>query len=124
MSCMKSRSFSAFFVLLMVLCSLFLAVCTPVRESLRFQLSDATASLKTSQGREAKQLHEYNTVMVRLPAARLLLSAVQPIAVREENRAEELKKTRNALRKQKKELESGSVNDPDQDQAEGEADEH
>ena len=119
----KTGKLPALFVALMLLFCLFLAVLTPVHESLHFRLTDTAASLKTSQGREAKQEHEYNLVMIRLPAARLLLGSVQPLTALEEQKAEDLKQTRNTLRKKKKNLESQAGESSETQQEAGDADE-
>ena len=61
--------------------------------------------------------------MIRLPAARLLLGSVQPLTALEEQKAEDLKQTRNALRKKKKNLESQAGESSETQQEAGDSDE-
>ena len=51
----RKSVFPVLFVLVMLLCVLFIAWYLPTVSSMRFRLQDANVSLETSQGRERKQ---------------------------------------------------------------------
>lgn len=101
----RKSLFPVFFVLVMLLCVLFVAWYLPSVSDLRFRLQDAQISLETSQGRERKQQHEYDEAVEALAAAREELSLVQPLADQAAEEKKAMKEERNSLRKTKKELE-------------------
>ena len=97
--------FPVIFVLVMLLCVLFIAWYLPTVSSLRFRLQDANVSLETSQGRERKQQHEYDETVEALTAAQDELARVQPLADQAAEEKKALKEERKQLRQEKKELE-------------------
>ena len=101
----RKSVFPVLFVLVMLLCVLFIAWYLPTVSSMRFRLQDANVSLETSQGRERKQQHEYDETVEALAAAQEELSRVQPLADQEEKKKKALKEERKQLRQEKKELE-------------------
>lgn len=101
----KKSFFPVVFVLVMLLCVLFIAWYLPTVSSLRFRLQDANVSLETSQGRERKQQHEYDETVAALAAAQEELASVQPLADQAAEEKKALKEERKQLRQEKKELE-------------------
>lgn len=104
---MKRRKsvFPVIFVLVMLLCVLFIAWYLPTVSDLRYRLQDANISLETSQGRERKQQHEYDETVEALAEAREELARVQPLADQAAEEKNAMKEERKALRQEKKELE-------------------
>lgn len=109
----RKSVFPVLFVLVMLLCVLFIAWYLPTVSSMRFRLQDANVSLETSQGRERKQQHEYDETVEALAAAQEELSRVQPLADQAAEEKKALKEERKQLRQEKKELEEklGSVSE-------------
>ena len=109
----RKSVFPVLFVLVMLLCVLFIAWYLPTVSSMRFRLHDANVSLETSQGRERKQQHEYDETVEALAAAQEELSRVQPLADQAAEEKKALKEERKQLRQEKKELEEklGSVSE-------------
>ena len=103
--------FPVIFVLVMLLCVLFIAWYLPTVSSLRFRLQDANVSLETSQGRERKQQHEYDETVAALAAAQDELARVQPLADQAAEEKKALKEERKQLRQEKKELEEKLVSE-------------
>ncbi len=101
----KKSFFPVVFVLVMLLCVLFIAWYLPTVISLRFKLQDAKVSLETSQGRERKQRHEYYETVEALAAAQEELARVQPLADQASAEKKAMKEERKQLRQEKKELE-------------------
>ncbi len=104
---MKShRLLENFFILIMFLFVLFLAVWTPLNARQSARLQEARMSLETSQGRERKQQHEYDQVLEELPKARQELAEIQPRTDEALQLVADLKAQRKDLRATKKELEA------------------
>ena len=101
----RKSVFPVVFVLVMLLCVLFIAWYLPTVSSLRFRLQDANVSLETSQGRERTQQHEYDETVAALAAAQEELASVQPLADQAAEEKKALKEERKQLRQEKKELE-------------------
>ena len=101
----RKSVFPAIFVLVMLLCVLFIAWYLPAVSDLRFRLQDANVSLETSQGRERKQQHEYDETVSALAEAREELARVQPLADQAADEKNAMKEERKQLRQEKKELE-------------------
>ena len=101
----RKSVFPLLFVLVMLLCVLFIAWYLPTVSDLRYRLQDANISLETSQGRERKQQHEYDETVEALAEAREELARVQPLADQAAEEKNAMKEERKALRQEKKELE-------------------
>ena len=101
----RKSVFPVIFVLVMLLCVLFIAWYLPAVSDLRFRLQDTNISLETSQGRERKQQHEYDETVTALAEAREELARVQPLADQAADEKNAMKEERKQLRQEKKELE-------------------
>ncbi|MBP5729411.1 MAG: hypothetical protein J6Y48_20275 [Clostridia bacterium] len=101
----RKSFFPVLFVLVMLLCVLFIAWYLPSVSTLRYQLEDKKISLETSQGRERKQQHEYDEAVAALAEAREELELVRPQADEAADAKKALKEERKNLRQEKKELE-------------------
>ena len=66
----RKSFFPLLFVLVMLLCVLFISWYLPTVSTLRFSLEDRKISLETSQGRERKQQHEYDEAVSALAEAK------------------------------------------------------
>ncbi len=119
----KDAVYTAVFVICMLLFCLFMIFSVPVNENLKFQLDDLTLSLETSQGRERKQQHEYEEVLIELPKARSELETLQPLAEAARNEVTELKEQRKALRAEKEQLQN-QIRDALQKEKESEEDQN
>ncbi|MBR5961157.1 MAG: hypothetical protein IKZ98_09205 [Clostridia bacterium] len=107
----RKSAFPVVFVLVMILCVLFITWYLPVVSDLRFKLADAKVSLETSQGRERKQQHEYDETVEALADAREELERVQPLADQAADEKTAMKEERKQLRQEKKELEEKLASD-------------
>ena len=106
---MKRKSFlPVLFSLLMLICVLFIVWYLPSVGNLRFRLEDVQKSLKTSQGRERKQQHEYDETVAAIPETEAELERIRPLAEAAKGEVKALKDERKKLRQEKKELEAGS----------------
>lgn len=104
---MKSHGiFPSVFVLIMILCVLFIIWYLPAVGELRFRLQDVQKSLETSYGRERKQQHEYDEAVASLPVIQEELDRILPLAEAATEEVQALKEQRRQLREQKKELEA------------------
>lgn len=108
--------FPVLFVLIMLLCVLFIAWYLPAVNSLRFSLSDQQISLETSQGRERKQQHEYDEAVSALAEAREELKRVRPLADEAAEAKKAMKEERKNLRQEKKELEEKQTGEASKDE--------
>ena len=105
------------FTLVMLICVLFLAWYLPASGKARFSLEDVKISLDTSLGRERKQQYEYDNTVAAIPETEAELERLQPLAESAEAEVKELKKERDRLKKEKKELEGGSLSGTQEDPA-------
>ena len=101
----KTRLFSSFFVIIMLLFVLFILWYIPTESSLSFQLQDVGKSLETSQGRERKQQKEYDDAANAIPDTEAEIARVLPLAEAAQKEVDSLKAKRKQLRNEKKELE-------------------
>ena len=76
----RKSFFPLLFVLVMLLCVLFISWYLPTVSTLRFSLEDRKISLETSQGRERKQQHEYDEAVSALAEAKEELERIRPQA--------------------------------------------
>ena len=100
----RKSFFSLLFVLVMLLCVLFISWYLPTVSTLRFSLEDRKISLETSQGRERKQQHEYDEAVSALAEAKEELDMIRPQAEAAAETKKVLKEERKALKQEKKDL--------------------
>lgn len=110
----KKPVFPVVFVLVMVLCVLFIIWYIPALSDMRYRLKDAEISLETSQGRERKQQHEYEETVTALAEAREELARVQPLADQASDEKNALKEERKLLKQEKKELEGNNASETEE----------
>lgn len=101
----RKSFFPLLFVLVMLLCVLFISWYLPTVSTLRFSLEDRKISLETSQGRERKQQHEYDEAVSALAEAKEELEMIHPQAEAAAETKKVLKEERKALKQEKKDLE-------------------
>ena len=101
----RKSFFPLLFVLVMLLCVLFISWYLPTVSTLRFSLEDRKISLETSQGRERKQQHEYDETVAAIPETEAELERILPLSEAAREEVRQLKKERKQLRQEKKELE-------------------
>ena len=92
-----SPVFSAFFIAVLLLCSITVAVSVFHQASLTRQINEAQRNLRTMQGRLLKQEMEFAEVLEAIPAAQAELEILQP-------QAQAAYDQEQALRQQRKEL--------------------
>ncbi len=92
-----SPVFSAFFIAVLLLCSITVAVSIFYQASLTRQINEAQRNLRTMQGRLLKQEMEFAEVLEAIPAAQAELELLQP-------QAQAAYDQEQALRQQRKEL--------------------
>ncbi|MBQ3155311.1 MAG: hypothetical protein IJB81_00100 [Clostridia bacterium] len=92
-----SPVFSAFFIAVLLLCSITVAVSVFHQASLSRQINEAQRNLRTMQGRLLKQEMEFAEVLEAIPAAQAELAVLQP-------QAQAAYDQEQALRQQRKEL--------------------
>lgn len=92
-----SPVFSAFFIAVLLLCSITVAVSVFHQASLTRQINEAQRNLRTMQGRLLKQEMEFAEVLEAIPAAQAELELLQP-------QAQAAYDQEQALRQQRKEL--------------------
>lgn len=103
----KSGSvFSNLFVLLLLVCVLFIAWYIPSVRSLRSGLEETKSRVVSMQGQVRKQQYEYDQIVAELPEVQAELDRVTPLNDAAETEVKELKAERKKLRKEKKELEA------------------
>ena len=100
----KGSAYAVFFIVIMLICVLFIVWYLPAVSQRRFQLEDTQKSLETSLGRERKQQSEYDETVAALPEVDAELERVLPLTEVAKEEVKSLKKERKALRKEKKEL--------------------
>lgn len=92
-----SPVFSAFFIAVLLLCSITVAVSVFHQASLTRQINEAQRNLRTMQGRLLKQEMEFAEVLEAIPVAQAELAVLQP-------QAQAAYDQEQALRQQRKEL--------------------
>ena len=100
----KSGFFPVLFSVVMLVFIVFMVWYVPSVSSLSFRLQDAEKSLETSQGRERKQQYEYDKAVEDIGRLQSELDDLLPQAEAAEEEYAVLKKERNKLRKEKRNL--------------------